>query len=326
MTATITSITTADTVVTDNDVSGFYAGYELWNDEGGVTIQGGSTTGNVFGIAAIKYHPLFNSTAPDSASDNYVIDGVTFGGNDADVKVNDADVSAAGDPSNFTTFLTLGGGTFDPGTNPAPAQVYGTSLADTVIATAGNQTIDGGDGIDTYDMSAATSSAYVDLKSGVAHSADTGIDLISSFENVRGGAGNDTLNGNDADNVFYASGGNDIINGRGGDDTFDASGASASILVDLQSGSVVGAVQATLTSIENVKTGSGNDFIIVGENTKSVDGGGGNDTVVFSQNYSDLEISGSGSDITVNGVTLQNVETAVILWQDTQQIAKEMSR
>jgi Ca2+-binding RTX toxin-like protein len=66
---------------------------------------------------------------------------------------------------------------------------------DHIVAAAGNgsDTYAGGEGEDTIDYSTAVLSIVIDLGEGNAEGADIGHDLISSFENVIGGQGDDSI-------------------------------------------------------------------------------------------------------------------------------------
>ncbi len=83
--------------------------------------------------------------------------------------------------------------------------------------------IDGGDGIDTLDLSLLPRGAKVDLQTGVA---DTHVPLFFPFrtvevrnvENVIGTDHDDHIYGNGADNVLMGGAGSDILFGGGGDD------------------------------------------------------------------------------------------------------------
>ena len=69
----------------------------------------------------------------------------------------------------------------------------GTTGDDTIVAVAGNDTVDGDLGFDTYDLSVNnTAGAFVDLEAGSAFGGtETGIDTLISIEAVRGGSGLD---------------------------------------------------------------------------------------------------------------------------------------
>lgn len=205
---------------------------------------------------------------------------------------------------------------FAPGETPGAmgnAYDYGPGN-DAILAVAGNDTIDGGDGIDTlYMANAGTNGSFVDLLTGTAFSTTTGIDSLANIENVSGSAGADGLFGNLGDNTFFATGGSDIVDGRGGSDTFDASTAASSMTVNLATGSVTGAFTASLTSVENIRTGGGadtvtgssadnrietgggNDRIVASDGNDTVDAGGGSDTVVFSGARADYTVTWNGT-------------------------------
>ena len=90
----------------------------------------------------------------------------------------------------------------------------------------GNFTLDeSGGGVDTLDF-AATTTVPLNINLGTSslqtvHSANLGLDLKSSstFENVIGGAGNDTIVGNNAANTISGGKGNDRVTGGGANDT-----------------------------------------------------------------------------------------------------------
>jgi Ca2+-binding RTX toxin-like protein len=113
----------------------------------------------------------------------------------------------------------------------------------------------------------------------------------SRADTINAGGGNDTLNGGD---------GNDTLNGGAGSDTIDDSAGTHAVTVSLDdsgNGTATGTDIGTdtLTSIENVKTGSGDDTISVsGLNQltlRVIDGGAGTDTADYSNNGSGLSFT-----------------------------------
>ncbi|PWS36796.1 hypothetical protein DFH01_16845 [Falsiroseomonas bella] len=97
-------------------------------------------------------------------------------------------------------------------------RVTGTSLADTITGgpasnsfngRGGDDSLDGGDGIDTAEYSNAGSGVDVDLAAGTAQDGEGGQDTLVSIENVVGSSHDDTLSG-------AASGGRAPSNLRGG--------------------------------------------------------------------------------------------------------------
>ncbi|WP_394889480.1 hypothetical protein ACG873_30010 [Mesorhizobium sp. AaZ16] len=141
-------------------------------------------------------------------------------------------------------------------------------------------TIWDGNGTDTYDLSNYSTNLNIDLTPGgwstlssaqlanlgggnfaranVYNALLFGGNTASLIENVTGGSGNDTITGNQANNVLIGGIGTDTLNGGDGDDT-------------LRGG----------FGTDNVNGGNGNDLIQVleGEFGDNVDGGSGTDTL-----------------------------------------------
>ncbi|WP_295557663.1 peroxidase family protein [uncultured Hyphomicrobium sp.] len=140
---------------------------------------------------------------------------------------------------------------------------------DILIGNAGKDTIFGGTGDDTVLAGSGDDTIY----------ADAGNDLIWGHE------GRDVINAGDGNDTIFASvgDGNDAIHGGAGTDTLNLEALSQGVTVDLASGTATGAQSGTdtLTGIENVVGGGGNDTIIAGAGVNVLDGGGGNDTFVF---------------------------------------------
>ncbi|RPI91964.1 MAG: calcium-binding protein, partial [Chloroflexi bacterium] len=82
--------------------------------------------------------------------------------------------------------------------------------------------LDGSGGTDTADFSAYTTDLWVDLDTGAISDNWTWVALIaggiSSVENFLAGSGNDTLCGNNKDNLLDGGAGDDWIDGGAGDD------------------------------------------------------------------------------------------------------------
>jgi len=91
---------------------------------------------------------------------------------------------------------------------------------DTIVATVGdgNDAYFGGTGNDTLDLSAIGAGVAASLL-GAAAGTQTGIDLLSSIENVIGGKGNDLLAGDGGANLLSGGAGNDTLDGGRGNDT-----------------------------------------------------------------------------------------------------------
>ncbi|HEX8029062.1 MAG TPA: cadherin domain-containing protein, partial [Vicinamibacterales bacterium] len=147
---------------------------------------------------------------------------------------------------------------------------------DTLTGNAGNDTLNGDAGNDTLNGNA-------------------GNDILD------GGIGNDVLNGGADNDTLNGGAGNDTLAGGAGVDTASYVGETDGMFVDLitgtaRRGSAAAIVEDTLTAIENVTGGSGNDTISGNNAANRLDGGNGNDTLV-GLGGADILIGGLGNDI-----------------------------
>ena len=153
-------------------------------------------------------------------------------------------------------------------------------------------------GTDTYDLSATTAAAVVNLVTGKATSG-AGTDTLSGIENVLGGAGNDTITGDANDNVVTGNGGadtvagglgndtfvatagdgNDRYDGGGGTDTYDASAITTAVTINLNQSKATGVDIGTdvVLNMENAIGGAGNDLVVGNALGNVLVGGAGND-------------------------------------------------
>lgn len=148
-------------------------------------------------------------------------------------------------------------------------------------------------------------------------------------DTIYGGAGNDTINGDGGNDTLYGGDGDDIINGGGNNDNiYGGAGAdtingganndtvfytseTTDIIIDLNGGVGVGgeAQGDTLTSIENLYSGSGNDIITGSTANNDLYGGAGNDTIrggdgndnIYGQNGDDTFYAENGNDFFYGG-------------------------
>jgi glucose/arabinose dehydrogenase len=100
---------------------------------------------------------------------------------------------------------------------------------------------------------------------------------------LRGLGGNDMLFGGSGNDTLEGGAGADTLIGGPGMDTADYSSATQAVVVDLPGHVALGAEIGTdtLSSMENVTTGSGNDAVAGDGATNRLDGGGGTDTVSY---------------------------------------------
>lgn len=154
---------------------------------------------------------------------------------------------------------------------------------DHIWGDSGNDTLNGGDGNDIVD-------------------GGTGNDSMV------GGSGNDTMIGGSGNDSVLGGSGNDRLDGGSGNDNIDGGSGSDTVVyntagdvtVNLWAGTASGASgNDTLSNIERVETGSGNDTVYGTDGANVIEVGSGNDTV---HGYAgvDLIYAGTGND-TVRG-------------------------
>lgn len=177
---------------------------------------------------------------------------------------------------------------------------------DILIGGQDNDTLDGGDGNDTASYAAANGAVVVDLLQGSASGAD-GIDTLLNIESVIGSNFNDLLIGSNSANRLEGGAGNDTFIGNLGNDTFDGgndidtvsyAARTNRIIVDLALSQAIlenNTETDTLSNIENVIGGRGNDDIRGNGLANSIDGGDGNDSLL-GDGGNDTLTGGEGND------------------------------
>ncbi len=184
----------------------------------------------------------------------------------------------------------------------------------TLTGEASVSTLWDGAGNDTLDSTGFAGNATLDLREGVEFISHVGATHMwnafgANIENARAGSGNDTLIGNDLNNLLRAGDGNDTLNGGFGDDNLN--GNKGNDIVNGENGNDV--VQGG-KGIDNVTGGLGNDFLngnigndLVfgnegadilhgGKDHDQLFGGAGND-VLFGDKGNDVLNGGTGADI-----------------------------
>lgn len=101
----------------------------------------------------------------------------------------------------------------------AAANGTGNALSNTLFAGAGNNVLDGRDGIDAVSFERALSGVTVNLStSAQQNTTGSGLDTLKFCENLTGSAYADSLSGNSAANVLNGGAGNDTLVGGSGND------------------------------------------------------------------------------------------------------------
>lgn len=183
--------------------------------------------------------------------------------------------------------------------------------------------IDGGDGIDTIDLSGQAAGIVIDLdlntpqpgpasQDGAILDAPGGnvVAEVDDVENVIGTNFDDLILGNNELNVLQGGLGNDTIHSFAGADTLDGGEgidtalftAGPGVTVDLDDdGNAISSVGDTLISIENINGSAAGDDDLSGNSSSNVlNGQGGNDTL-NGEGGADTLLGGAGNDILVGG-------------------------
>jgi uncharacterized delta-60 repeat protein len=252
--------------------------------------------------------------------------------------------------------LTLTGSSIINGTGNAANNVLtGNTANNTLNGGDGNDTLNGGTGVDTLIGGLGNDIYQVDSTTDViTENASEGTDTIqssvtytiaslpnienltltaSSVINGTGNAGNNILTGNTANNTLNGGDGNDTLNGGAGNDTLIGGNgndfayyysSTASVTVNLATGTVSDGLGGTdtLSFIENVQgsntagdnlTGDANNNIFYGYGgNDTLNGGDGNDTLIGGAG-NDLLTGGNGTDTayyySVTGAVTANLAT-----------------
>lgn len=321
-TITVTSTGTPTEVALDLSGGGFAPGATAETDGGAseieisVSFPAGSPTLRVVG---------------GSQGENVVVGSGGVNLNAAEA-VGDVDVTITGaaaivvEGGDGDDVLSAAGGS-GTGSATTGVSLRGGAGGDTLLAGVGPNTLNGGDGIDRVDYSAAAQLLPADLSSGSVEHAGGAVDSITGIENLTGSPGDDTIVGDGTDNNLRGGAGNDTIDGAGGsdvlaggegDDTVEFRTASAGVTVDLAAGTATGAGNDVLADFENV-TGSDLPDTIDGNGAANVlrglfgedelRGRGGDDVVrggrggdrLFGGNGDDLLRAGHGKDLLDGG-------------------------
>ena len=186
-------------------------------------------------------------------------------------------------------------------------ELFGTPYNDHFDVALGDRQwmgIGGDAGADTFNIESGsvridygTATAGIDIDLGAGRADDDGFgdtDIING--NVQGVAGSqfsDDIRGSDNDEVFIGRAGNDNIDGGGGADWLQFGGPDSrlaglleirSLAVDLGAGTATGtwngtAFSYTISNIESVRGGSGDDTLRGSNLGNILNGGDGNDTL-----------------------------------------------
>ena len=178
---------------------------------------------------------------------------------------------------------------------------------------AGNDTIDGGAGIDiaTYNTPIVLGGINAFIENGAGTVADNkgGTDTLINIEGLSGTNGSDTLTGGLGDQWFRGQGGNDTINGGAGNDWVFYSNSAGSVSINLGAGTATDGFNGangllalggtdTLISIENAEGSNNNDNITGSSGANEFRGRTGDDIINGALGFDKADYSGNAAAYT----------------------------
>jgi trimeric autotransporter adhesin len=179
--------------------------------------------------------------------------------------------------------------------------VIGSLNNDTLTGDSGDNVLEGGLGNDVLNggnngvygdtASYATSNLAVTVSLAITSQQNTigaGLDTLTNFENLQGSPQNDSLTGNNFDNVLIGGAGADVLTGGGGSDTASYFNATAGVIASLISGGTAGDATGDIyNGVENLLGSIFNDTLIGDNLANVIAGGAGHDRLT----------GGEGSDV-----------------------------
>jgi Ca2+-binding RTX toxin-like protein len=285
----------------------------LDGDAGNDTLDGGAGSDVLAGAAGTDTVTYASRTAAVAVT----LDGLQGDGEPLEDDTIRNDVEAVTGGAGDDTLVggplaeTLSGG-------PGADTLRGEGLADVLNGDDGDDVLDGGAGGDTHaggagfdtaDYSARTAAVTADLDGAADDGETSEVDNVRpDVERLLGGAGDDTLTGNNATNVLAGGDGNDLLDpGRGaadqllggaGTDTVTYATRTLPVTADPDGNADDGEAGDGHTigaDVENLTGGTGNDRLTGTAGANTLNGGSGND-VLDSGAGADLLLGGAGTD------------------------------
>ena len=163
---------------------------------------------------------------------------------------------------------------------------------DLLVGGRGADALVGGEGVDIADYALSNDGVTINMADGAAGGGDALGDTFSGIEIVQGSYQDDTIIGDDADNILRGGRGADSLDGGAGFDIADYSEADEAIAIDLAlgQGTAGEATGDTIANIElvrgsiyadDMRGGAGDDGFDGGFGDDVLAGAGGSDTYYF---------------------------------------------
>lgn len=156
--------------------------------------------------------------------------------------------------------------------------IQGGDGKDHVYGGAGADTLNGGASNDYLHYDSDTVGVTVNLATGRGYGGEAEGDIISGFENVYGGSGNDTLIGSSSVDILYGNGGNDRLEGGAKNDTLYGGAGADTFVLALGSVDTVGdfsVAQADRLDISDILKGFEPDTSDINQFIRTVTSGTG---------------------------------------------------
>jgi Ca2+-binding RTX toxin-like protein len=197
----------------NDTICGFNGADTIIGGSGADLLSGDAGNDSVSGGAG-DFDNLWGSSGNDALNGGSGFDWVLYPNAAGPVTVDLSAGSATGEGTDTLSGLEgILGTRFDD-------VLTGSDANNTFQTEGGNDTIDGGGGLDFASFARSPGPVTVDLAAGTA--TGEGTDTLTGIENVFG-SGNfgDTLTGDTQDNALFGSGGDDSVSGGDGNDDLD---------------------------------------------------------------------------------------------------------
>jgi Ca2+-binding RTX toxin-like protein len=186
----------------------------------------------------------------------------------------------------------------------------------------GNDVLIGGEGLDTASYESAASGVTIRLAQLTGQdTGGAGIDRLLDIEGVIGSAFDDTLLGDDQDNILEGGLGNDILNGGDGDDTASYASATRAVAIDLNLTTAQNTFGAGFDQLANIEQVIGSDFddvltgnsennrLFGGDGDDLLDGGDGDDALFGGWGIDTVSYASASAGVTVRLSTSASQDT-----------------
>ena len=192
--------------------------------------------------------------------------------------------------------------------------LHGGDGNDTIEGGADGDLLDGGAGTDTLSYAGDSAGVTVNLATNAASGGHAAGDVISGFENLTGGSGNDVLTGTASNNILIGGAGDDTIYSGDGADTLDGGeGSDVLYLSDMvgngtqfntiQDTGTTGTDTLVLMSVVNRTFEVQHDFSLATSGIEVIDGSLVSGETLFSNSE-----SASAVNYDFTGITLIDVD------------------